>query len=165
MGYERMDHAGWVESNNRSRNKMHAKRKGFRPAPEALTPFQARVMDICGIVGGGIYNAPISWDKVAWGDRYEGDALFITWRDDRFATWDFGALTMLVLLAHEARIRIEIRAKTKGYFELVFSQRQHEGGIARRHPSIDEAVAAFRAYLPADHRVVYRAPVEPAEAA
>ncbi|GAA3271335.1 hypothetical protein [Sphingomonas yabuuchiae] len=65
---------------------------------------------------------------------------------------------MLVLLCHEARIRCEITARAAGHFRFAFHQRVHEGGMAARHPSIDEAVAAFRRYLPDDHRIIYRAP-------
>lgn len=151
-----MDHAAWVESNNAAANKIYAKRRSYKPAPEKLTPFQAKVMDICGMVGGGIYNAPINWEKVNWGTGARWSVVSIPWRDGRMSTFDFFPLTLLVLLCHEARIRCEIRAKTAGYFELSFSPRSHEGDMAVRHPNIDEAVTAFRQYLPADHRIIYR---------
>lgn len=155
-----MDHAGWAEDNNRAANEIYAKRKSYRIRPEKLTEFQAKVMDICGMVGGGIYNAPINWDKVEWGQGGSWHSgMFIPWQDGRMATFDYYSLTNLVLLCHEARIRCEIRAKASGHFELSFFQRSHEGGMAGRHPNIDEAVAAFREYLPVDHRITYRAPV------
>jgi hypothetical protein len=154
MSYATMDHAGWVADNNRAANQIYANRKGYRPRPESLTEFQAKVMDILGMVGGGIYNAPINWDKVEWD---LGRGVWVPFRDGRMATFDFYPLTMLVLLCHEARIRCEISAKARGHFELSFHQRSHGGGMSGRHPNIDEAVAAFRAYLPADHRVRYQA--------
>lgn len=155
--YQHMDHAGWVEKNNAAGNRMFSGRKSYRPAPEKLTPFQGRVMDILGMVCGGIYNAPISWDKTDWN---AGGGVFVTLRDDGFSTFDFYKLTSLVFLCHEARIRCEISAKTRGYFELGFWQRTHEGGMGRRHPNLTEAVEAFRAYLPADHSIVYRSVAE-----
>lgn len=158
MSYANMDHAVWVEDNNRAFNQINSKRRAFKAAPETLTDFQAKVMDICGMVGGGIYNAPINWDKVQWGSGVRHSGMFVPWRDGSMATFDYYPLTMLVLLAHEARIRVEIRAKAAGHFELSFFQRSHEGGMSERHPSIDEAVAAFREYLPTDHRIKYRAP-------
>lgn len=163
MSYNRMDHARWVEQNNAAANEIYAKRRAYRPAPEKLTRFQAKVMDILGMVGGGIYNAPINWEKVGW--SVGGRGLFVPWRDGRMSTFDFYALTNLVLLCHEARIRCEIRAKAAGHFEMSFFQRSHEDGLASRHPNIDEAVAAFREYLPADHRIVYRAGDAPETAA
>jgi hypothetical protein len=157
VSYAEMDHAGWVEENNAAANAIYANRKTHKPWPEKLTDFQAKVMDICGMVGGGIYNAPINWEKVDWGTSVSWQRMFVPWRDGRMATFDFYSLTWLVMLCHEARIRCEISAKSKGNFELMFSQRTHEGGVGRRHPNIDEAVAALRQYLPANHRIIYRA--------
>lgn len=162
MSYQHMDHGGWVESNNAATNWIYRNRKSYKPSPEALTPFQRRVMDIIGMVCGGIYNAPISWDKTEWN---VGGGLFVTLRDSGFATFDFYRLTALVFLCHEARIRCEISAKTRGYFELGFWQRSAEGGMGRRHPNLTEAVEAFRAYLPADHSIVYAPPASAEEAA
>lgn len=160
MSYNRMDHAGWVEDNNRALNSIYRNRKSFRTAPEKLTEFQAKVMDILGMVGGGIYNAPINWEKVNWGTGTWHSGMFVPWRDGRMATFDFYPLTNLVFLCHEARIRCEIRAKAAGHFELSFFQRSHEGGMSERHPDLDEAVAAFREYLSPEHRVVYKLPAE-----
>ena len=115
MSYATMDHAGWVEDNNRAANQIYANRKGYRPRPEALTEFQAKVMDILGMVGAGIYNAAINWDKVEWD---VGRGVWVPFRDGRMATFDFYPLTILVLLCHEARIRCEISAKARGHFEL-----------------------------------------------
>lgn len=157
MSYNHMDHAVWVEENNKASNQLYGKRSSYKPRPESLTPFQAKVMDILGMVGGGIYNAPINWDKLDWGTGHSFSGMFVPWRDGRMATFDFYALTNLVFLCHEARIRCEVRSKSAGNFELSFFQRSHEGGIGRRHPNIDEAVTAFRQYLPADHRIIYRA--------
>jgi len=158
MSYARMDHAAWVESNNAAANSLYGKRRSYKPAPETLSAFQAKVMDICGMVGGGIYNAPINWKKVEWGISDQWPMMIVPWRDGRMSTFDFYPLTMLVLLCHEARIRCEICAKCAGHFELMFSQRMHEGRMAARHPNIDEALAAFREYLPENHRIIYRAP-------
>ena len=165
MSYARMDHAGWVESNNRAANKINSHRKAYKMRPAKLSEFQAKVMDICGMVGGGIYNAPINWDKVDWGSGVGFSGMFIPWRDGRMATFDFYPLTLLVLLCHEARIRGEVRAKGNGYLELSFFPRSHDGAMHARHPSIDDAVASFREYLPEDHRIIYRAPVDALEPA
>jgi len=161
MGYQHMDHAGWAADNNAAANQINRNRKSYKPAPEKLTEFQAKVMDILGMVGGGIYNAPINWDKIDWGTGNRRSGMFVPWRDGRMATFDFYPLTSLVFLCHEARIRCEIRAKAVGYFELSFFQRSHEGGMSERHPNLDEAVAAFRQYLPDGHSILYRTPPPP----
>lgn len=152
-----MDHAGWAEENNKAANKIYAKRRAYKPAPEKLTSFQAKVMDICGMVGGGIYNAPVNWDKVDWGVDASAKVgrMFVPWRDGSMATFDYFPLTLFVFLCHEARIRGEIRAKSNGHFELSFHECSHDGGMGARHPSLDEATATFRDYLPDDHRIRY----------
>lgn len=156
MSYAAMDHAQWVSSNILP----YQKRKPGQPRmPEQLTEFMARVIDICGMVGGGIYNAPINWDKVDFGVHAKPGwgRMFVPWRDGRLATFDGHQLTLLVMLCHEARIRCEVQARSWGHLLLSFHERGHDGGTAARHPGIDEAVAAFRRYLPEDHRVIYRA--------
>lgn len=159
MSYNTMDHAGWVESNNSAHNSMERNKK--RPGklyPEKLTDFQAKVMDILGMVCGGIYNAPISWDKVEW-NCWAG--LSVILRDGRLATYDFYQLTRLVFLCHEARIRCELTAHTRGYFRIMFHPRVHEGGMTTRHPNLDEAVIDLREYLPAGHRIFYQESPQP----
>ncbi|KDD42470.1 hypothetical protein L529_0484 [Bordetella bronchiseptica MBORD901] len=113
---------------------------------------QRKVFDIVGIVGGGVYNAPIAWNAIIW--RW-GDGIAIPWRSS-MSTFDFRELTMLVLLCHEARIRCEIRPHGFHHLMLCFWQRSHIGTMATRHPNLDEAVADFRQYLPADHPIIYR---------
>lgn len=160
MSYVTMDHAGWVEENNRCARKGTKKprsdsRKGPHAAPEKLTVFQATVMDILGMVGGGIYNAPIVWDRVEWG----GFGLGVPWRaTGGLATFDSDNLTRLVLLCHAARIRCSIRPHGFGHFLLFFTPREEAGRLHVRHPNVEEMVARFRAYLPEDHRITYRAP-------
>lgn len=135
-----MDHAGWVREQINGR---------------VLSALGAKVADILGIVGGGIYNAPINVAKIDWSnDRF----IDVKWRG-QLATYDFGHLTTLVLLCHEARIRVSVEGCGPQYMRLFFSQRQAEGSMSSRHPSIEQAVATFRAYLGANHHLIYRAPV------
>lgn len=159
MSYARMDHAEIVESHYRATRRLAerpgaTKRQKTKAAkfPEKLTDFQAKVMDILGMVGGGIYNAPLDMDKIDWDYGYNG--VSVLWHRD-MATFDFHQLTTLVFLCHEARIRVDISPATFRQVRLSFWQRGHEGDMTRRHPNLDEAVAAFRAWLPADHRIRY----------
>lgn len=150
-----MDHAEWVEGNNRAANRNNAKRRGFKPLPEKLGPFQRKVADILGMVGNGIYNAPVAHDKIDWDYGFNG--VSVTWGRS-MSTFDFSELTLLVLLCHEARIRCCIGPAGPRLLRLSFWPRVAKGGMSSRHPNIDEAVASFRAYLPEGHRVTY---VEP----
>ena len=40
--YARMDHAGWIESNNSAINRYQSRRKDYKPLPEKLNDFQAQ---------------------------------------------------------------------------------------------------------------------------
>lgn len=140
--YARMDHAGWVEGNE----------LGRKGAPESLSAFQSKVMDILGMVSGGIYNAPIAWSKVNWRC---GAGVSVPWRYD-LSTFDYHHLTLLVFLCHKARIRCCISPYTFKHLLLTFHPRAAKGSVGKRHPNLEEAVAAFEEYLPADHRIVHR---------
>jgi len=173
MSYADMDHAGWVERNGAAAKRQYAnshtksgrrKRrdttKGWIAMPEKLDDFYSSVMDILGMTFGGIYNAPICWEAIQW--QY-GRGIAVPVRDIGLATWDFQQLTRLVFLCHEARIRCEIRTHSFRHMLLCFWPREDSGGVGRRHPNLDEAVAAFREYLPANHRIVYRAEEQKSE--
>ena len=131
MSYFNMDHAEWME----------------RATKRTLTPFQKRVVTILGIVGSGIYNAPINPSKINWD---WGKGVSVVWKRD-LCTWDFNNLTLLVVLCHEARIRLEVDTAGPVGIRLSFWQRKSEGGISERHPSIDEAVESFRKHMAEDH--------------
>lgn len=137
--YAKYDHAGWLR----------------RTLDRPLSRTEAKVAEIIGLSYGGIYNAPIAF-KRHWRPFLGGRAVEIVARSNRLSTFDFDGLTKLVLLSHEARIRFEISIHTWSYFKLAFSQRSAAGGMSQRHPNIDEAVAALRAWLPADHAVIFR---------
>lgn len=162
MSYAEMDHAAWVQSNNNAMRKQKGKPKtdnfgraiGPKSAPEVLTEFQTTVMDILGIVYGGIYNAPINWDTVDW--NAGGGVSVVVSAGGGFSTYDFNRLTTLVFLCHESRVRMDLSSAGMRHWRLTFWQRSHEGGISNRHPNLDEAIATFREYVPADHRVMYR---------
>lgn len=160
--YVTADHAAWVEQNAQGWRRMRRTRagetrarmaaRGWWATPDKLNPFQARTMDILGMVGGGIYNAPITWDDVIWHERY----LVVPWKGS-LATFDFCGLTRLVFLCHAARIRCEIQMERMRLC-LVFHDRGKAEAGGLPHPDIEEALKAFEAYLPPDHRVWYEQP-------
>lgn len=158
MSYARMDHANWVELQAAaSKKRLSAKEKrsetGWAHAPEKLSGFQAKAFDILGIVFGGIYNAPIVWTSVDW---RAGRGLAIPIRYGTLATYDFQELTTLVFLCHEARIRADISSYGPKGLMILLHPRKATGGVSQRHPNLDEAIKAFREYIPADHRIFYR---------
>lgn len=152
--YQFMDHADWMERNNRAANRLNAKIKKWKPLPETLTEFQRKVCDILGMVGGGIYNAPIAHERIDW--SYGRSGVSIIWHGRDLSTFDFDELTKLVFLCHEARIRCSVAPAGPRMLRLSFWQREATGDFATRHPDLDEAVVQFRAYLPPDHRIIHQ---------
>lgn len=162
MSYINMDHAGWVQRNLEAA-KRHLtaadirrgkeKHAGWGAAPDRLNDFHERAFTILGIVGGGIYNAPFSWDTVQWWPN----SISVAWFKS-FATYDFSDLTRFVLLCHEARIRGEIAPCSSRYLRIHLHERKAEGGVSREHPNLVEMIEEWRADFPTDHRVIYRKP-------
>lgn len=174
MGYDRMDHAGWVQMQIdaiRRRKptprdqKAAAARRGWHGAPAVLNDFHRRAFLILGVVGGGIYNAPLEWDSVEWRD----DSLCLNWRDE-LATRDFRGLTDLVFLAHDAGIRISVSPNMRN-LRLILHRRERppEGGsVCRGHPTLDAAVSDHRKRFPDDHPIHLEnepRPADPVDAA
>lgn len=162
MSYINMDHAGWVEKNiaaskrhptKAELRKAKEEHRGWAAAPDTLNDFQRRAFTILGIVGGGIYNAPISWKTLYWQPR----VLICAWHKG-FGTFDFSDLTRFVFLCHEARIRGYIGPLSHGHLEVILSERKADGSVNERHPSLDEAIAEWCADFPADHSVIFRTP-------
>jgi len=182
MSYNTMDHADWVQDRLTERRKHYPNQADRWPAQ--LTEFQKKVIDILGMVGGGIYNAPIDLESIDWDYGFNG--MSVLWNQRDMATWDFQQLTMLVFLCHAARIRCELEVvvghqgyhdpedaidpkpedfvspleeqegEAYGLFRLSFWQRQAKGDMSRRHPNLAEAMKWFEdEYLPKDHRVRY----------
>ena len=107
----------------------------------ALEPSELgkRVHAIMEAVFGGSYN----WDrkkKVDWSNPYY---IEIGWYGS-LSTFDFNQLTPLLFHCHDAAIRLEIAPRTPRYLTLLFHQRQRDGSISQRHPSLSQAIAAHR---------------------
>ena len=69
---------------------------------------------------------------------------------DGLSTFDFDYLTRLVFLAHDRCIRAEIIASSPGRVGIVLHKRHtRDGGIAARHPTAEQALAAHRIKNPA----------------
>jgi hypothetical protein len=151
MSYATMNHAEWIEGELAHLRGLHPKKAALWP--EKLNEFQAKVADILGIVGGGIYNAPINPEKIDWSYGFNG--VSVVWKKE-LATWDFNALTLLMLLCHAARIRCSLEGCGPRSVRLSFWPRKAEGNMSQRHPNIAQAVEQFEQYLPNDHRVRYQ---------
>lgn len=92
-------------------------------------------------VFGGIHNVPLTKAPVAWEDDY---VVHVTLSWQTLTTVDDSRLTMLVVLAHDNALRLQISAKAANHIELMFHQRQRAGSLFQRCPTLEESAARVR---------------------
>jgi hypothetical protein len=114
-----------------------------------LSPLGVKVADLLGQLVQGIYHISgralkkVDWSNDQW--------IEIILPGHRFATFDFGGLTALVVLCHDACIRCEIRGCGWGYIRFWFSQRAGRSGeLWHRHPTMEDAIKTVRDALLVD---------------
>ena len=161
MSYDSMDHAQWVERQIASLTHFTAADKkraamgiGWAAAPREMNAFQRRAMTILGIIGRGIYNAPINWETVQWRRNY----LCVTWTHE-MSTIDGDALTDAVMLAHAAAIRISIQSAGR-YLRILLHERKPRSPDTfwhSDHPTPEQVIERFEKRFPAGHAVHWRA--------
>lgn len=59
------------------------------------------------------------------------------------STYDWDQLTRLVVAAHALAVRVEISAASPRYVRLRLSEREREGDMTRRHPTLEEHAASM----------------------
>lgn len=69
------------------------------------------------------------------------------------ASFDFNFLTRLVFLAHDRCIRTSIMQGGPGGVKIAIHQRVREGGMAERHPTINQALETWREKHPLSEEV------------
>lgn len=111
------------------------------------TEFTRRAIDILCRALGAPYNIAVNWDKVDW--RYGTGVSFVLGRSPSLATWDFNHLTKLVIGAHDECVRVEVEPHGFGYLRIsMWPRAGRDGDIARRHPTIEQAIAQYRGTPP-----------------
>ncbi len=126
--------AEWIESNMKYWKKTKAME---------MSALGCRVADLLGELFCGIYHLDDKQlAKVEWNNNHH-IVLILGWNS--LATFDSNTLTRLVFLAHHLCLRVDIRAKSLNYLELMFHPRvRGTGGYSHMHPTLDEAVAGFK---------------------
>jgi hypothetical protein len=108
-----------------------------------VSGFGSQVAEIIGTVYKGIYHI----DQTAQHKRTEwhSDSWIEITISNSLATYDGNQLTQLVVLCHDAAIRLEIRASCRGYLKLCFSPRDATSkSTFYRHPSLEQAIQYIR---------------------
>jgi len=60
------------------------------------------------------------------------------------STFDYNSLTRLVFMAHDRCIRVAILPSGPGRVKIVIWQRERQGGVTERHPTIEDALRTWR---------------------
>ncbi len=62
-----------------------------------------------------------------------------------WATYDFNSLTKIVISAHDRCIRVELKPSGPRMIGFALWKRhKRDGGMAERHPTIEDAIISFR---------------------
>lgn len=119
-------------------------RSAFKPEP-VMSPLGIAVADLLGDVFAGIYHLnPTSLRRVDWTNPSH-----IACNIDRtLSTFDFAELTYLVVLCHDRCIRFSLAGNGPRHMEMLFHQRQREGSVSRRHPTMEDAIQSIRSSYP-----------------
>jgi hypothetical protein len=137
--------ADWIKAQLPYINKD---RKGIPANQNAeMSPLGEAVANLLGELFYGIYHLDHkALYKVDWRNNVFIE-FSLGWK--QLATTDFDELSRLVFLAHHMAIRVSIEASARKHLKLLFHQRYRgEGlGISKAHPTLDQAVAAFKAEM------------------
>jgi hypothetical protein len=131
--------ADWVQGNLDAAHRQRPKKAPLI----TLTPFnRLAVAMLSRMYATGIYNVGAVWEKTDWSAGR--GVMFVVYAGGGLSTFDFDKLTRAVLVAHDEAIRIDIEPHGRGYFKVWMHPRGREGGMSERHPTIEQAIAAFR---------------------
>ena len=120
--YANNDHWEWVQALDKT---------------NPMSELGKTVANILGYVGCGIYNCPISHERIDWTDEY---CIVVNWSNS-LSNWDFDNLTRLVLECHERLIRIELTASAPRRIRMTFHQRKSRiGNMSDKMPTIEEMI-------------------------
>lgn len=111
------------------------------------SPLGERVADLLGQMFLGICHLERDLDDVDWTNPHY---ITIKLRFAHLATFDNDTLTRLVILCHDRALRCEIEGRGPQTLQLMFHQRQRDGQMYERHPTMEQAIAAHREHLAID---------------
>lgn len=133
--------ADWLENNLAAHRRSASPKARAKIAPR-ISPFGRVVADLLGLVWRGIYHLPSkALETAPWDDDW-----FITvWVHNEVATYDGCELTLLVVAAHDACVRVSISSYGPRLLQLGFSPRRGRDGLFHeRHPTLEGHAATLR---------------------
>jgi len=121
-----------------------------------ISPLGEQVADLVGHLFKGIYHISDEAMKANW-DNPQHVKISIACE---LATWDYNNLTELVVLAHDACLRVSVRPYGPRNLLLLFHQRQREGGFSERHPTLESHAAMLREHYTVEPAEVTTLPLK-----
>ena len=113
-----------------------------RTFKKELSPLGENVANLLGDLFGGIYHIDHrALSRVDWANDHH-IILILGWQG--LSTYDMNELTRLVFLCHDYMLRCSISGTGPKYIEMMFHQRQREGDLYQRHPTIEQALEDYR---------------------
>ena len=104
---------------------------------EILQPFAQRAESVLACVFMGIHHCPEIKKRFPemWEVNTMGD----------LSTFDFDALTRLVISAHDNCVRASVRSSGPRMIKIVLHERKgREGNMSQRHPTLEQAIEYIR---------------------
>ncbi len=99
-----------------------------------------QVAEVLGAVYQGIYHVSHEVGRTDWS---RPDVVEVVLAEYEVATFDAEHLSRLVILCHDACVRLAIRPCMRN-LRLVFTRRRRDGCTVERHPTIEEAIERAR---------------------
>lgn len=98
-------------------------------------------------------KATIFIDKVFGGEHHcekvahHNNFVEIITHEGNLSSFDFSQLTRIVVLAHDLCMRVELNP-FRGRFKILLHNRERQGDVTKRHPQLEEQIAAIRSVAP-----------------
>lgn len=107
------------------------------------SPLGRVALEILAIFASGLHHLdPNQIEKTHWDDEY---VISFDFPRASWATTDFNELTQLVVMAHDANVRIGICSPSMKTMRLLFHRREPEGSYSQRQETLEAATAMIRA--------------------
>lgn len=123
---------------------MSRNRGAARPLSQDVKNASEFGLKVAGILDDiwALYNIPRQTRR---SDFTSSDRVEVMW-DRELSTFDFDALTQLVIRCHDACVRLTVLPASPKTMRLMFHPRLgREGSMYERHPTIEQAVEQVRA--------------------
>lgn len=119
-------------------------KKRANPPPEPEEPSEGliRIAWVTSVVFGG--NHHVDTPTRMFGGPGRAFAAFRL--HGTIASWDFNEMTRLTIAAHEAAVRVEVAVGGFRQLEIILHARERQGGMASRHPTMEEAIGLVKSW-------------------